>query len=105
MCDSNILHDIILKLATGNRPKVGNQLASVENLEEKCFNCRCPRIKNSQVAFLHQIPKRLFRAVCPLVCMSAMINFTEELPQNTTVIQSEHTKQYSKSWTTMDNNG
>ena len=26
-----------------------------------------------------------------------MINFTKELPQNTTVIQSEHTEQYSKS--------
>ena len=48
--------------------------------------------------------------------MSAMINFTEELPQNTTVIQSEHTEQYSKSSddstisrqsmiSTMDNNG
>ena len=58
--------------------------------------------------------------------MSAMVNFTKELPQNTTVIQSEHTEQYSKSsnnsaikrqsmisavdknngqqWITMDNN-
>ena len=26
-----------------------------------------------------------------------MINFTKELPQNTTVIQSEHTEQYLKS--------
>ena len=48
--------------------------------------------------------------------MSAMINFTKELPQNTTVIHSAHTEQYSKGsiwgqsingqqWTTMDNNG
>ena len=28
--------------------------------------------------------------------MSAMINFTRELLQNMTVIQSEHTEQYSK---------
>ena len=28
--------------------------------------------------------------------MSAMINFTKELPQNTTVVQSEHTQLYSK---------
>ena len=56
-----------------------------------------------------------------------MINFTKELPQNTTLIQSEHTEQYSKSsndsaiwrqsmisavdnnngqqWITVDNNG
>ena len=45
-----------------------------------------------------------------------MINFTKELPQNTTVFQSKHTEQYKKvpmtapfrypQWiTTMDNNG
>ena len=36
-----------------------------------------------------------------------MINFTKEFPQNTTVIQSEHTEQYSNNllqWKTMDNN-
>ena len=40
-----------MQLAAGNRPELGNQLASVEKLDEKCFNCRCSRIKNSQVAF------------------------------------------------------
>ena len=29
--------------------------------------------------------------------MSAMIDFTKEMPQNTTVIQSEYTEQCSKS--------
>ena len=34
---------------------------------------------------------------CRLYGLSAIINFIKELPQNTTVIQSEHTERYSKS--------
>ena len=30
--------------------------------------------------------------------MSAIVNFTQDLPQNTTAVQSEHTEQYSKSF-------
>ena len=36
-------------LANGNPRNPGDQLIPAEKLEEKCFNCRCTRIKDPQV--------------------------------------------------------
>ena len=37
----------------GKGPSHGNNLVSFEKLEEKCFNCRCPRITRPQVTPTH----------------------------------------------------
>jgi len=48
-CSSNpLLSAVKQAVATGKGPSHGNNLVSFEKLEEKCFNCRCPRITRPQ---------------------------------------------------------
>jgi len=63
-CNTNPLLSAVKQAAAGNRPELGNQLASVEKLDEKCFNCRCSRIKNSQCGS----DGRTYQNLCLLNC-------------------------------------
>merc|ERR1711971_18917 len=63
-CSTNPLLNAVKQAATGNGPKPANQLVSVEKLEEKCFNCRCSRIKDSQCGS----DGRTYQNLCLLNC-------------------------------------
>jgi len=47
-CSTNPLLNAVKQAANGNPRNPGDQLIPAEKLEEKCFNCRCTRIKDPQ---------------------------------------------------------
>merc|ERR1712198_133237 len=63
-CKSNPLLTAVKQAASGNRPDLGNQMVSVEKLEEKCFNCRCSRIRKPQCGS----DGRTYQNLCMLNC-------------------------------------